>query len=280
MDLNQLRTNSLVRHKVLLYGPPKSGKTALAGELANHGYKLHWCDLENGIATLFNTRWVSEANRSNINYIRIPDYREYPIAIDTVRTILKGGKTEICHAHGAVNCVKCKANKDALWSTVDLTTFGENDILVIDSLTQLGLSAINKILKAQIEKQGDNLEIEWNDWRRQGFTLDTILTRLQAAPINAIVISHETDVEKDEKKVKMAPVSGTRNYSTSVGKYFDELIYTTVLNGKHRIANSTTYSNTVQSGGRSGIILDKLEVPSLLPIFRPSEFDACAARKA
>lgn len=280
MDLNQLRINSLDRKKVLLYGPPKSGKTALAGALANEGFTLYWCDLENGINTLFNPNVLKEENRKNVNYIRIPDYKEYPIAIDTVRSLVKSGKQRVCFEHGAVECVKCKVIPDAKWSELDISALGEKDILVIDSLTQLGLSAINKILKPQIMSKGDNVEIEWTDYRKQGMALDTVLSRLQAAPINCIVISHETDVEKDEKKTKLAPTSGTANYSKTVGKYFDELVYVTVLNGKHRAYNSTTYSNIVQSGGRSGVIIDSLEVPSLVPIFCPDKLAEYTKRKA
>ena len=38
-------------HRVLLFGPPKSGKTQLAGELSKE-YNLLWFDLENGVDTL------------------------------------------------------------------------------------------------------------------------------------------------------------------------------------------------------------------------------------
>ena len=37
-------------HRVLLFGPPKSGKTALAVQLARI-FKLHWFDLEDGVKT-------------------------------------------------------------------------------------------------------------------------------------------------------------------------------------------------------------------------------------
>ena len=40
-------------HKSILYGPPKSGKTAAVGLLAKH-YNLIWFDGEGGVTTLLN----------------------------------------------------------------------------------------------------------------------------------------------------------------------------------------------------------------------------------
>ena len=51
MKLSEVSTNSAV--KILVYGPPKTGKTSLVGKLAKT-HKLHWLDLESGIKTLLN----------------------------------------------------------------------------------------------------------------------------------------------------------------------------------------------------------------------------------
>ena len=39
-------------HRVLVFGAPKTGKTQLAGALAEH-FNLIWIDMENGHETLF-----------------------------------------------------------------------------------------------------------------------------------------------------------------------------------------------------------------------------------
>ena len=56
MDLDEYVDSK--RTKVMVYGPPKSGKTALVGELAAHGYTLHWVDCEKGIKTLLNPKML------------------------------------------------------------------------------------------------------------------------------------------------------------------------------------------------------------------------------
>ena len=66
-------------HRCMLFGPPKTGKTLLAGKLAEF-YDLIWIDIENGHDVLFQlpTEW-----QERIELIALPDTRSYPIAIET-----------------------------------------------------------------------------------------------------------------------------------------------------------------------------------------------------
>ena len=56
-------------HRCLIYGGPKTGKTLLAGKLAEH-YKLIWIDLENGHDTLFQ---LPQEWKERIEIISLPD---------------------------------------------------------------------------------------------------------------------------------------------------------------------------------------------------------------
>lgn len=279
MKIADFQKLELDRTRVLAYGPPKCGKSALALELAEF-FNLHWIDLENGSKLFHNPKHLKPEWAERINYIPIPDHQGYPIAADTVREILKGGLKRICFTHGKVDCAVCKQKSDSIWSEIDLTKFGPKDILVLDTMTQLGKSMIAKVVKKQVDKLGDEYKFEWDDYRKQGFGLDTVLSRIQAAPINSLILSHETDVEKDEKKSMLAPVAGTGNFSSTVGKYFDELVYVYKQNGKHKISNATGFRNDVQSGGRSGVDLSALPRPSLVPLFDPSKYDEMMKRPA
>jgi len=81
------------RGKVLVYGAPKTGKTALVGKLASK-FTLHWLDLESGIKTLLNPAMLDPQFRKNINVIPVPDHKLYPVAIDTVREVCAAARNE------------------------------------------------------------------------------------------------------------------------------------------------------------------------------------------
>ena len=286
MNLDELQNLKVdeVSH-VEIYGKPKVGKSALVGDLANYGFRLHWCDLERGIKVLFGNRpdgtpWLTPEARKLINYINIPDHQNYPIAIKTMKEIVKGGMKKVCFNHGAIGCVNCLKNPEAKWGEIDLTKFTSRDILVIDSITQLGMSAINNAVKAELAKQGENYKFEWDDYRVQGYALDNIFNAIQVMPINVVCISHEVDTEKAESSLEaVAPAAGTRNHSKTASKFFDEVVYAHILNGKHKVTNSTVFSSKVQSGGRSGLMLDALPQPTLVPLFKPDTYELFKAGK-
>lgn len=274
MNLNEAPL--LEKTKVLLYGQPKTGKTALAGKLAAQGFKLNWIDLERGRRTLMNPAILAPQYRENINLINIPDHRFNPVAIDTVKEILRGGVKKICHFHGKVNCPLCLKNPAAQYSTINILEQAENEITVIDSVTQLSASAINRgILKEISGPGGEEYKPTFHDYRDQGARLDQVFSLLQVLDINIICISHEKEAGKYDDKGKLlksniVPLGGTTNFSKTFAKYFDEVVYVTMTNKVHRAYNSTSYETGVLTGGRTGVILDALKGDelSLAPLFK------------
>lgn len=264
--------------RILVYGPPKSGKTSLVGKLAESGYKLLYFDLENGaVALLYN---VGQQFHSNIELIQLPDTQLYPIAIETILKVINGTPVKICQEHGKVNCPLCLKNPEATPSIgVELNKLADDTIVVIDSVTQLSNSAMNFICKDQYAKGNDNYKPDWDDWRKQGLLLDRIFSTIQQADYNVIAISHETLVEMEDGKKKIVPVGGTSNFSKTFAKYFDHVVYCEVLNMRHKFASKTTYSTSVLSGSRTNAELEKMETPSLLTIFRPDAIQPGAAKK-
>lgn len=243
--------------KVLVYGPPKSGKTALVGKLASK-YKLHWLDLENGIKTLLNPAILPVEHRKNVNVIPIPDHRLYPVAIDTVRDVLRGGLKRICYAHGKTACPLCAKDAQAKFSEIDIFKLGAKDILVIDSMSQLANSAMNKGILKELQKPGgEEYKKTFTDYAVQGSLMEQVLSFIQALDVNVCVISHEMESESLEGREKIVPVAGTRNFSLTSGKYFDSLVYCAITNKQHRAYASTLYSPTILSGSRLPVNLDE-----------------------
>lgn len=257
MKLSQ-RTASKSR-RVLLFGPPKVGKTWLAGQLAAE-FNLIWFDLENGVDTLLR---LPKDQQERIEVIALPDTRSWPVAIETMLKVIKGGPVEICEIHGKVSCAICKKN-NAAFNKVELNTLGLDTVVVIDSLTQLTNSATAHITKAQ----PDDYKMERDDWGNLGKLMDIFLSHVQNAPFHVICITHENEVEMVDGKEKIVPTAGTKNFSRNVAKYFDEVYYLQVKNGKHVVGSSTTFTNNILTGSRGGHVLEKSAEPSLIPVFK------------
>lgn len=270
MNLTEYSTSA--RTKVLVFGPPKSGKTALVGKLAADGYHLHYFDLENGIKTLLNPAILPADARKNVSVYNLPDHSNYPIAIETLRDVFRGGTRKICNAHGKASCATCVKDGKPM-SEIDIGKLGDKDILVIDSLSQLARSAMNRVTAKERSKLPDGeYKPTYTDYAQQGNLLEAILSIIQVADLNVVVISHELESESLEGREKIVPVAGTRNASLTVSKYFDAVIYCTVVNKAHRAFGSSTYSPTIVTGSRLPIDIDngKDGAMSLLPLFKRS----------
>jgi hypothetical protein len=246
-------------HRVLLFGPPKSGKTQLAGETSKE-FNLLWVDMENGIDTLLK---LPEEQKERIEVISLPDTRSYPIAIETCLKMIKGGKGKICEAHGKWDCPICKKDSKPMVE-VELNSLPSDTIVVFDSLTQLTNSAIAHITRGQ----PDDYKLNYDDWGNLGKLMDTFLSHVQQAPFNVICISHETEAEMEDGKNKLVPTAGTRNFSRNTAKYFDEVVYCEVKNKRHIAASSTLYNGNILTGSRTGAVLEAATEASLIPIFK------------
>lgn len=256
MKLTQVA--KMATHRILVYGPPKSGKTELVGNLAEK-YKLLWLDLENGWVTLTK---LPEAWQENIELIQIPDTRSFPMAIETVLKVIKGGPVDICEYHGKVGCMLCKKDGKPT-AHVHLDAMQPDTILVIDSLTQLTNSAIANITK----DKPDDYKLQYDDWGNLGKLMDIVLSHIQQAHYNVVCITHETEAEMEDGKAKIVPTAGTRNFSRNTAKYFDHVVYAEVKNKKHTFGSSTTYGLNMVTGSRTDVVLEKAAAPRLLDIF-------------
>ena len=247
-----------VTKRVLVYGASKSGKTELVGKLAEH-YKLKWFDNEQGWSTLLQlpTEW-----QERIDIVSVPDSKVFPIAVETWLKVIKGDLISICVQHGKVGCALCK--KDSLpMDTVQLNSTPLDTIVVFDSLTQLTNSMISHITKTQ----PDDYKLQLDDWGNLKFLMDKFLSQVQAANYNIVCITHEEMVPMEDGKQRIVPSAGSAKSSMFTAKYFDEVIYTEVVNKKHRAGSSTAYSMQAVTGSRSGVVMEKQETPSLLDIF-------------
>jgi hypothetical protein len=245
-------------HRVVVYGGPKSGKTELVGKLSEK-FNLIYFGLENGHATLFK---LPLAQQERIEAILIPDSRVFPIAIETMLKVIRGSKVEICEEHGKVSCPLCKKDQKG-FSTVELNALGPDTIVVVDSLTQLAVSAISHITS----KMDDDYRYEWDDYRKQGTLMDKFLSQCQQAKFNLVCITHETETEQDDKTTRIVPVAGTTNFSRNTARYFDHVVHCQLKNKKHNFSSGSTNSATILTGSRTNVVIERMGEPSLIPLF-------------
>lgn len=258
MNLTDFKQSNV--HKSILYGPPKSGKTAAVGLLAKH-YNLLWFDGEKGVTTLLNPELkLSQENLSHVELVQTMDLPHLPLYAELCSEVVKWKVLSACHEHGKLKCPVCtKDNKP--FTAIDFSKLDDSWIVVFDSLTQLSQSVMNMIKtnRGVVAAKLAETKSEWDDYGKQGAWLDNFLSAIQNAPFNIIVISHEQGIEQEDGTEKLQPVGGTRNFSRNVPRYFDHVIRCEIKNRKHIGASSTLYSGKVLAGSRTGVITEKHE---------------------
>ena len=272
MKLSQLlQASNLSRpnHSILLYGPPKTGKTQLVGTAAKikEFNRIIWVDLENGSETLLHMG-LSEQELDKIDLIRIPDTRETPRGCETVLKMFSAKEDiKICHSHGKVNCVEAECKSSDAYTIFNLRKLTHKDLLVIDSGSQLGDSSLSMACL------GKPLEFKpgWDEYGLSNKWLGDILSVIQQATFtNFVVITHEMITEEEVngvKRDKIFPLMGTKAFCAKVSKYFGTVVYAEIKLGKHAAGSSTTYKANHVTGSRVNVKIEGSKDLSMRAIF-------------
>ena len=264
MKLTEAFSNlSYFPQRVAVVGLPGSGKSTLVAALAVT-HKLHWIDVENGAESLLK---LSPEAQANINLIQLPDSASYPIAANTLAQLFRAGKANICHAHGKVNCALCNKTAPEAFDTLDFSALDSNDIVVIDSGTQWSNSILAHIMKARPV----DAKPERDDWGALRKHTEFALSQMQAATFNLVVIFHAQEAAMEDGKTKLVPTFGSASMSTEVAKAFGHVVYCDIRNRKHVAFSSSIALPNVLTKSRTEFEIEKLDVPSLAPIFSTAQ---------
>ena len=262
---NQIKPN----HSILLYGPPKTGKTQLVGTAAKikEFDKIVWIDLENGSETLLHMG-LTEEELDKIELIRIPDTRETPRGCETILKMFSSKEDiKICHSHGKVNCVEAECKSSDSYTVFNLRKLTHKDLLVIDSGSQLGDSSLSMACV------GKPVEFKpgWDEYGLSNKWLGDILSVIQqAAYTNFVVITHEMITEEEVngvKRDKIFPLMGTKAFCSKVSKYFGTVVYVEIKLGKHAAGSSSTYKANHVTGSRVNVKIESSKELSMRAIF-------------
>jgi hypothetical protein len=244
---------------VIVYGPPKSGKTTLVvGQLLRH-YKVIYVDLEKGRTTLFK---MDKALLANLDVIAIKDNKDTPMAIDASIKLASGGKRIYCLTHQKLDCVACKTSRDPevvkyLYEYEFNTLDPQEYAVVFDSFTQIASSAKAHVGKGlnppKIGEMPSTNKFEFDHWSALGILLEKFLDYVQCASFNVVVITHEMGIEQEDGIEKLMPSGGTKNFARTIAKYFDHIVYCNIRNRKHKAESSTTAENKILTGSRTSV---------------------------
>lgn len=266
MNLNEYQSKA--PQKILIYGPAKTGKSALAGTLAEF-FNVTYNDAEDGVKTLLQ---LPQEWKARVDLVQFPDTQDYPIFAESALKILRGGSVSVCNTHAKVDCVLCKANKKEM--TVEHLNAGDmNRVYVFDSWTQFRMSCMwQRYRTAYKGKEPEDCKFEWDDWHWLKMVNEKAGSYIQAARGHIVIISHEELVEQEDKRKQIVPVAGSENTNKTFARYFDHVIYVTKRNNRIRYVSEATGSNEAMSGSRVSFSLEdmKQDTLSLAPFIDPS----------
>jgi hypothetical protein len=194
---------------MILLGDSGAGKTSALATLANAGYKLRILDFDNGLDILGEYLKDKEAIE-RVDYHTLRDGLTTATAYKRALALLKDWKTD---------------DKKSLGSVRD---WGEDTVLVIDSLTFLSQAIIKNTLQFNGRKLTDQLQQQdWGTANRDLANLINFLTNDEEGEglkCNLIVMSHIQFVEDATGKAMAYPVATTRAFSTTVPAYFNVMM--------------------------------------------------------
>lgn len=222
--------------KMLLIGDSGSGKTGALASLAQAGYNLRILDLDAGLDVLSNILRdpTSPYGKEAVNRVI------YETITDPMKNV--NGKLIPAQAkvwqravqlleHWKVNHKEPGPEKDGKPTLVDVvdydlgpvSTWGQQDILVIDSLTMLSIAALNFVLSMNARLGG---RVEQSDWYGGQQLIESLLQKLYDENIkcNVILISHIAYIGEDNGPQQGYPSSLGKALSPKIGRYFNTCV--------------------------------------------------------
>ena len=216
MNLSQYKTSTST--KVLILGESGSGKSGSLASLASAGYNLRIVDLERGLDILVNVLKDWKANGydkdslSRIDFIPLVDGRS------------KDGKLS------PVNADAWQKTQQAFfhWKSGEsdfgpVTTWGEKDVFVLDTLGRLSRAALTFVmyLNNALGQQPDGKKFG----AAQGL-VDNFLQLLwdPAVSCNIVVLAHVNYQENDVGVQRGFPDTIGKALNPMVGRYFNSVL--------------------------------------------------------
>lgn len=205
--------------KMLFIGDSGSGKTGALASLAAEGYNLRILDMDNGLDILkdYLTNPLSEYVKKNP---KAADHVVFSTITDPMKNINGRLVPKAATAwNRAINMLLDWKDGDNI-KLGPITTWGERDILVIDSLTMLSNAALNWILSMNGRLGQRPHQSDWGDGQ---VLVEGLLQMLydEGVKCNVIVNCHITFIGEDGGPQRGYPNTLGKALPPKVGRYFN-----------------------------------------------------------
>lgn len=221
--------------KMLFVAPSGAGKTGALASLAAAGFNLRILDLDNGLDVLVdllqnpNSKYKGGAERvhfrtiteemKNVNGKLIPKTAKmWPTAIKMLDHWRDEGMDSKDEA------VKAQAIANGGVDLGPISSWGSDDILVIDSLTMLSTAALNYVLSLNMRLGQRPHQSDWGEG--QGL-IEGLLQTLYAGEIkcNVIILCHVKHIGEENGPQVGYPNTLGQALPPKVGSYFNTILY-------------------------------------------------------
>lgn len=245
--------------KMLLVGDSGSGKTGALASLAAAGYNLRILDLDNGLDVLNNL-----LTDPNSQYFKQDPKAAERVDFVTVTDKMKNvnGRLVPATATAWTRAVKLLMDwTDGEQKLGPITTWGQKDILVIDSLTMLSTAALNMILSMNGRLGQRPHQSDWGDGQQ---LVEGLLQMLydEGVQCNVIVCCHITFIGEDGGPIRGYPNTLGKALPPKVGRYFNTALMARTV-GQGTMQKRKILTNT------SGVI----ELKNTAPLRVQAEYD-------
>ena len=219
--------------KGLLLGNSGTGKTGSLYSLAAAGYNLRVLDMDNGSEILYQLAKDDPAILARIDVEKHAD--EFSEQGGALRPKLP--------LKGFSGAAKVLTNWPELGKP---TTWGTNDILVVDSLTRLGQFIMNHVL-AGVGKLALGQQPSQPDWGAGISLQENILAGLFSLPCHVLVIAHVVNITPEGSTTSEGFPSALGNkLPQKVGSYFNTTLgYKMIGTGQNKVRKIVTKDPTL-----------------------------------
>lgn len=229
--------------KLLLIGNSGTGKTGALASLAEAGYYLRVLDFDNGLDILKNFLKASKAPLignihplDRVDFITVTDKfksvggKPTPVSADAFPRALdylsnwtnKNQKVKGVDANGKPANIPIPA--DQVFDLGDPAEWGQDAILVIDSLTFF----CNAALRYQLRMNGRPVgPIYESDWLQAQQLMESVLGMIysESFATNVIVCAHiDERTDKETKKTTAFPVGLGKALGPKIGRFFNSML--------------------------------------------------------